>query len=92
MQVQQQQYAVIQDGLTNGTQQIFYMESNSNDHIVMDQTGQQPEGSQQPIVLNHQLSQGNPIVTNKVVSPAQLQRQIRTNLRPPHLQVRLIQS
>ncbi|XP_018569684.1 uncharacterized protein LOC108909755 isoform X2 [Anoplophora glabripennis] len=84
--VQQQQYAVIQDGLTNGTQQIFYMDSNSNDRVVMEQTGQQPELTQQPIVLNHQLSQGNTIVTNKVVNPAQLQRQVRANLRQPLLQ------
>ncbi|KAJ8910989.1 hypothetical protein NQ315_010818 [Exocentrus adspersus] len=82
-----QQYTTIQDGLSNGTQQMFYMEETSNDRVVMEQSNQQSEVAQQPIVLNHQLSQGNSIVTNKVISPSQLQRQIRCSLsRPPPLQ------
>lgn len=74
VQVQGQQYAVIQDGslnLNNGTQQIFLMDAVNVESA---------QGSSQPIVLNHQIGQ----TSIRVRPPIQLP-QIRAVVRQPAL-------
>ncbi|KAJ8985564.1 hypothetical protein NQ317_011524 [Molorchus minor] len=90
VQVQTQQYAVIQqDAISNGTQQIFYMEGSNNERVIVEQQGVQQTQSQ-PIVLNHQLSQNTSIVRNtpNKVNTAQLPQQVRLGIRQPQLQTR----
>lgn len=87
-QVQNPQFAVIQDGgVSNGTQQIFFMEGSSA--TLEQQVVQQTQTTQQPIVLNHQIGQGNTLVRplTRAVAPAQLLTTVRGAVKQPLVQV-----
>lgn len=60
-----QQYAVVQENsLNNGTRQIYFVDSSNNSNETVNET----QNQQQPIVLNHQIGQNN---TVRVRTPGQ---------------------
>ncbi|CAH1953623.1 unnamed protein product [Acanthoscelides obtectus] len=80
--LQGHQFAVIHDNrMGGGTQQIFLMGTTSNASMV-EQANQQ---QQQPIVLNHQLGQGNAIVRPASRIGAMVQG-VRAAMRQPLIQ------
>nr|CAH7720990.1 unnamed protein product [Callosobruchus chinensis] len=90
--LQGHQFAVIHDRMGGGTQQIFFMgTSNAATAGVVEQPNQQQLQQQQPIVLNHQLGQGNAIVRPGSRIGAMVQG-VRAAIRQPLIQPRAQQA